>query len=128
MNDRSDTGLLTAHAAFGDTGNYIAPATGILSDNAVIRRVIERLRCGEAPAWFAQVAFQRSVPASIRAKAEAILACSYKEHPEGYILDIAEEAIAVYASSDRGLLYGAHMLAHLAKGGWIRCGIVYNRP
>ncbi len=59
--------------------------------------------------------------------AEAKFGHVYSHNPEGYIIHIAEEAVTIYADTDRAKIFAAYSIwGHYDNG--IHKGIIYNYP
>lgn len=54
----------------------------------------------------------------------------YFDDPEGYIIEITQGGVRIMASADRGALYGAITLGHIARqyGDALPCGVIADKP
>ncbi|MFC3798465.1 family 20 glycosylhydrolase [Cohnella sp. GCM10012308] len=124
-----DQDYLTACAALADTGAYLT--TGTQTDcayEAVTALLTEaRVPTTEADAY-RSVAFLEQWPPSLAARIQAAFGAAASDDPEAYAIVAEEDEITVFSASGRGLLYGAATLVRMAEDGFVRHGLVYNRP
>jgi hexosaminidase len=107
-------------------GRYLTAETEIRTENPVIRSFIKGLPDAADPAY-GSVAFIEGIPPDVTGRVNEAFAGAYREHPEGYVI-LLDEDIRVYAAGLRGFVYAACDLTRMAEGGFIRQGVVYNRP
>ncbi|CAI6082060.1 family 20 glycosylhydrolase [Cohnella sp. JJ-181] len=120
---------LTAHAALAETGAYLTPDTEVVCDSGVVGGVLsEAVVANAGQAAYRSVTFRVQWPAELAARIEREFGVAMTDDPEAYAIVAEADAITVYSASGRGLMYGAATLVRMAEEGFVRHGLVYNRP
>jgi len=109
-------------------GAYLTPATIVETERELLKQIVTEAAAGQADnPSYPSVQFTMEMDESIRRKIRQHFGDVFVDNEDGYAIDVADN-IRIFASSLRGLLYGAYSLQQLAVQGYIQRGLIYNVP
>lgn len=105
---------------------YIGKDTAVLTENKVIKNVIEDIVFDDSADVISKIEF-RSIDEGISARVKAVYPDADLMKGDAYVLEVGENSITVYADSERAMLYGACAIhSHYEDG--INEGLLCNIP
>ena len=107
-------------------GKYLTAGTAIRTDNRVLRAIVGGA-AGSGVDSYGSVEFVEDIPGGVSELVDATFGRVFGENPEGYVI-VLDGDITVYSRGLRGFIYAAHDLMRMAKGGFLRQGVIYNAP
>lgn len=116
------------HHRLSGTRRYVTAATELVDAPAPVHGVVQQHLHMHSDHGFRQVHFIRDVPAGLIERLEETFSISFMERDEAFIIEATEATARVYATSERGLLYGAIALIRMTHDAGIGAGLIYDYP
>lgn len=107
-------------------GKFLSAKTKISSSNAVIKSFIRGLVDAKENTY-GSIDFVEDIPQAVIDRINQTFNGAYTENPEGYAI-LLDDNITIYSKGLRGFIYAANDLTRMARGGFLRQGVIYNVP
>lgn len=110
------------------TGAYLTANITMNGENSVLNQIVMKaLSKARHSHSYAAVRFFQKVDEELQEKLQRSFGDVYIDSEDGYIIEASDE-VNVYATSIRGLIYGAYSLQQLTINGYLNHGLIYNVP
>lgn len=111
------------------SGAYLSANTVVADENPLLAQMVRQACIKETEQdSYTAIQFHDTVSDSMKDHLKATFGDVYIESDDGYVIELSRE-IHIFATSIRGLVYGAYTLQQLAGiDGYVQSGLIYNVP